>query len=122
MSKIKETAAERRAREAAQACEAQARWEAKRSDRLLKAMAHAANLYVNATVCYLGDELCYQFALSGFDQWEPVHSMEEWNMTAIEEELGRRYQEERRKDHLKEVKAKVLATLTEEEKEALGLI
>ena len=121
MSKIKETAAQRRAREAVQAREAQTRWEAERSDRLLKAMARATALYVSAEVCYFGDKLCYRFALSGFDMWEPVSTLEEWNMTCIEEELERRLKEEQRKDYLKTVKAELMATLTDEQKEALGL-
>ena len=122
MTKIRETAADRRAREAAEAREAQERWEQERPMRLLRAMALANQLYVNAQVCLTNDQLCYQFALSGFERFELVDSLEEWNMICIEEELERRYQEEQRKDHLKQVKADLMRTLTEEQKEALGLI
>jgi hypothetical protein len=121
MTKVKETAAERRAREAAEARASQEKWLAERSDRLLKAMARAAGLYVSAEVRYSEDELYYRFALSGCDKWEPVSTLEEWTMICIEEELERRLKEEQRKEYLKTVKAELMATLTDEQKEALGL-
>ena len=48
MTLTRETAAERRAREAQEAQEAQARWEQERPMRLLRALATANQLYVNA--------------------------------------------------------------------------
>lgn len=122
MAKRKETASERRAREVQESRAADITWEATRCERLLAAMALANSLYVNAAVCYKDQELCYKFALNGFDQWEPVHTMEEWNMVCIEEDLARRVKEEKRKDYLKVVKADLLLTLSDEQKEALGLI
>ena len=122
MTKIPETAQDRRVREAQEARIATAKWNEQKHLRLLRAMALANQLYVNAQVCLENDQLCYQFALSGFERFELVDSLEEWNMIAIEEELERRQIAEQHKARLKEVKADLMRTLTEEQKEALGLI
>ena len=64
-------------------------------------------------MCVANDQLCYQFALSGLEKFEPVDNLEEWMMIAIEEELERRLIAEQRKAHLKTVRADLLRTLTE---------
>lgn len=132
MSKIKETAAERRAREAVEAREAQARWEAERSDRLLRALARAHDLGVDAYVNHRYDNVlyyCFRFpgsahSMSAYAETycDPVSQMMEHQMGYIENDLDVLAQAEVKRRRLDEVRAQTLATLTDEQKEALGLI
>lgn len=127
MSKIKETAAQRRAREAQEAREAQARWEAEKPMRLLQALARARDLSIDAFVSYKYDNvLYYSFTFMGDDQYanvwsDPVAELTEYAMGLIEAELEVVHQAHLRRLRLAEVRAQTLATLTDEQKEALGL-
>lgn len=131
MSKIKETAAERRAREAVQAREAQARWEADKPARLLRALARAHDLGVDAYVNHRYDNVlyyCFRFPSSADSMnayaetyCDPVVELTEWGMHYIENDLDTLALAEVKRLRLAEVRAQTLATLTDEQKEALGL-
>lgn len=100
----------------------QSAWEAKRCERLLRAMALANQLNVPVQVSYKHNQLGYKFDLTGFNQWESVSSMDEWIMDCIDNQLADMLKRQQRKEYLKKVKAELLNTLTDDQKEALGLI
>ena len=125
----KPTAAERRAREAVQAREAQARWEADKPARLLRALARAHDLGVEAYVNHRYDNVlyyCFRFPDSTHAYAEtycdPVVELTEWGMAYIENDLDALALAEVKRRRLAEVRAQTLATLTDEQKQALGLI
>jgi hypothetical protein len=131
-TKTKETAAERRAREAVQAREAQARWEADKPARLLRALARAHDLGVDAYVNHRYDNVlyyCFRFPRSADSNYasydatycDPVVELTEWGMHYIENDLDTLALAEVKRLRLAEVRAQTLATLTDEQKEALGL-
>lgn len=117
----KETAAERRAREAQEAQEAQALWERQKPARLVRAMALATNLAIPAKVYNRGEVLMYRFDFKNSSVGGPVSDMTEWDMFCIEQDLCGASEAIKRERHLREVRAQTLASLTDEQKEALGL-
>lgn len=131
MSKIKETAAERRAREAAVARATQEKWEADKPARLLRALARAHDLGVEAYVNHRYDNVlyyCFRFPDSADSTnayaetyCDPVVELTEYMMVYIENDLDARAQTEAKRRRLAEVRAHTMATLTDEQKEALGL-
>lgn len=131
MSKIKETAAERRAREAQEAREAHTRWEAEKPARLLRALARAHDLGVEAYVNHRYDNVlyyCFRFpgsadSMNAYAETycDPVVELTEYIMGYIENDLDAQAQTEAKRLRLAEVREHTLATLTDEQKEALGL-
>jgi hypothetical protein len=124
MSKPKETAAERRAREAAEARVAQEAWEISKPMRLLQALARAQDLGIEGCrVRHRKDGvLCYEFYFTDYNTYaDPVEELSEWTMQCIENDLQEIQAERHKQQHLREVREKTLATLTDEQKEALGL-
>lgn len=124
MSKTKESAAERRAREAVEARAAQEAWEREKPARLLRALAVATDLDVEGRVYYRAEVLYYSFRFgSYFDDVmvDPVTELSEWVMRMIEQRLGECKAERMRQSHLALVRAQTLAQITDEQKEALGL-
>lgn len=124
MTKTRETAAERRGREAAEARAAQEKWEREKPARLLRAMATATDLNVAAQVFYQGEVLHYAFRFDSFgDDVETgaVSELAEWQMQCIEQRLVELREAELKRVRLQQVRKDVLARLSEEEREALGL-
>lgn len=120
----RETATQRRAREAAEAREAQAAWERDKASRLLQAMAAASDVNVRAQVFYQGVLICYSFSwdTSGYDVLsEPIADLTEWQMQSIEQRLSELREAELKRQRLAQVRAQVLERLSDEEREALGL-
>lgn len=125
MRKIRETAAQRRAREAAEARAALEAWEREKPARLLQALALAYDLNVDARVQHNREgELYYDFHFGdGYEDHygDPVDALSEWIMQMIEQRLQDLQAERNRQERLREVRAQLIATLTDEQKEALGL-
>jgi hypothetical protein len=121
----KETAAQRRAREAAAARAAEERWEREKPARLLRAMATATDLNVEARVYHRYDSvLYYSFRLGshGEDVFsDPVAELGEWTMQNIEQRLGELREAELKRIHMEAVRREVISLLTDEQREALGL-
>lgn len=126
---IKETAIQRRAREAQEARAQEAKWEAEKPMRLLHAIAKAESLGVSALIFYRYDNvLYYEF---DFDQInlpnsltcfsDPVAELSEWTMDSIENQFKLIEETRDRNKRLANLKKEVLARLTEEEREALGV-
>lgn len=122
----RETAAERRAREAQEAREAEARWEEEKPMRLLRALARANDLGIGARVYHRYDNTMYYEFNTSVDYngtWsDPVIELSEYVMSKIENDLDAIQEERKRRQHLAQVKQDVIARLTDEEKQALGLI
>jgi len=133
MSIAKETPAQKRRREREELNRAQQereqRFEAEKSTRLLHALARAERLGVKAQVFYrYEDVLYYEFDFShislpnSMDAFcDTVAELSEWMMDSIENQLKLVEESRKRKEHLLEVRMQVLARLTEEECEALGI-
>ena len=133
MNAIKETATQRRARERQELVRAQQereqKFEAEKSTRLLHALARADRLGVVANVFYrYEDVLIYQFDFSqvnlpnSLDTFcDTVAELSEWMMDSIENQLKLVEEARDRGKRLANLKKEVLARLTDEEREALGL-
>ena len=128
----KETATQRRARERKELVRAQQereqKFEAEKSTRLLHALARADRLGVVANVFYrYEDVLIYQFDFSQVNlpnSWafcDTVAELSEWMMDSIENQLKLVEEARDRGKRLKNIKNEVLARLTDEEREALGI-
>ena len=121
----RETAAERRAREAQEAREADACWEAEKPMRLLEALARAHDLGVEAQVFNRHDNVMYYTFKTCVDYdgnySDTVAELSERIMKCIEDDLDSIAAERKRKMRLEQVKQELLARLSPEEKEALGL-
>lgn len=119
----KETAKQRRERERREALEAERLFEAERADRLMHAMARARNLGVVAYFYHRYDNvLYYSFSFpDGELITDTVVELGSWTMESIERRLADVEREQSRARHLERVKQELLARLTEDEREALGL-
>ena len=125
MTKMRETAAQRRAREAQEAREAQARWNEQKHKRLVQALARAQDLGVDACVYHRNDVMYYKFNtnVEYNGNWcDPVAELMEHVMEYIEQDLEKVAAEQQRTRRLAQVRQDVLSRLSEEEREALGLI
>jgi hypothetical protein len=123
----KETAVERRAREAQEAREAEALWKAQKPTRLLHALARAGQLGVPSRVFYRNDGvLYYAFGDDGTAgmglMCDTVAELGEHTMTIIETSLQDVANEQAHIRRLQTVKAELLERLSDVEKEALGLL
>lgn len=118
----KETATERRAREAQEAREQEQKWEAEKPMRLLRAMARANELGSNiCSVFFKNEELHYSFYFSSHTSYsDRLCELSEYTMDNIEYSLDWIEAERRKEKRLKQLRSEVLSRLTEEEKEALG--
>ena len=129
----KETATQRRAREAAEVRARTEKWEAEKLSRLLHALARAYSLNylgVEAAVTHrYNNVLYYSFKFPAIADGnraypeiycDPVEELSEYVMTLIENDLLeldlRRVKEQR----LNQVRQELLARLSDEEREALG--
>ncbi len=133
MSIAKETPAQKRRREREELeitqRERELRFEAEKPLRLLNALARAERLGVKAQVFYrYEDVLYYEFDFSHISLpnsmetfCDTVAELSEWMMDSIENQLRLVEEARKRKEHLLEVRMQVLARLTEEECEALGI-
>jgi hypothetical protein len=133
MSIAKETPAQKRRREREELeitqRERELRFEAEKPLRLLNALARANKLGVEAGVYYRYDDvLYYDFDFSRVNLpnsletfSDTVAELSEWMMDSIENQLKLVEESRKRKEHLLEVRMQVLARLTEEECEALGI-
>jgi hypothetical protein len=121
----KETAAERRAREAEEVKAREAKWEAEKPMRLLMALARANELNIDAVMCYAGADdhvLYYSFIFGGWNSYsDPYVKLGEGTMECIENELANIAAKRAKERRLRQVKEELLARLTDEEREALGL-
>ena len=122
----KETVAQRRAREAQEANARAEKWEAEKPMRLLRALARANDLEVKASVYNRADNiLYYEFNFGGWELYsDPVVELGESTMDLIDQglfELEAKRAKERRAQRFRQVKEEILARLTDEEREALGL-
>jgi uncharacterized membrane protein YheB (UPF0754 family) len=122
----KETAAQRRAREAQEAQLANQKWEAEKSDRLLRALAWASDLNMLARVYHRYDNIMYyEFA---FDEQihdvyhDPVAELSDHVMTRIESRLQESHQQHVKRMRLAQLREDVISRLSDEELEALGLV
>jgi len=118
----KETAADRRAREAVEAREAQARWEAERPMRLLRVLARANDLGL-FTNLFIDDDIHITITSQDCTYYHHLYLSEltEWQMQALEQDMEDREQEKQRQARLNEIRQDVLNRLTQEEKEALDI-
>jgi hypothetical protein len=119
----KETAADRRAREAVEAREAQARWEAQRPMRLLRVLARANDLGLFTNLYIMDDDIHITITSQDCTYYHHLYLSEltEWQMQALEQDMEDREQEKQRQARLNEIRQDVLNRLTQEEKEALGI-
>ena len=121
----RETAMQRRFREAAEAQEAAEKWASEKYIRLLNALAIAEDLGLNAGVCNRYDNVVYYsfgFDDDGYDIIsDPVLELEEWKMQNIESRLNEIKEEQAKQRRLHAIREEVLAKLTDEEREALGI-
>jgi hypothetical protein len=129
----KETATQRRARERQELVRAQQereqKFEAEKSIRLLHAIARAHHQGVDAQMFYRYDNvLYYDFNFSkinlpnSYDSiCGPVAELSEWMMDSIENQLKLVEEARDRGKRLANLKKEVLARLSDEEREALGV-
>jgi hypothetical protein len=122
----RETATERRAREAAEARAKEEKWEHEKPMRLLNALARAHDLGLKAYVSYRYDNILYYTFCTDHDQihraWcDPVVELSDRAMNSIEAELDEIHRERDRQSYLLTLRAELLSKMTDEEREALGL-
>lgn len=126
----RETATERRAREAAEAQAAAEAWERVKPARLLRAMASATSLikpglaYAARVFLKYEDVMYYEFRLGkGYEDYfcDTVEGLSEYQMVEIERRLEELHEAELKRVRLEKLRQDVLGRLTEEEREALGL-
>lgn len=121
----RETATERRAREAAEARAEIENWEKDKPIRLLRALARAKGLGIDCGVYYRHDNLMmyYEFKFSYHDDAVigRVDEMTEWVMSGIENCLDVVHQDKEKKRRLAQLRAELIANMSDEELEALGL-
>lgn len=120
----KETAKQRRERERQEQLAAEALWEAERPMRLMHAMARARDLGAEAYVYHrYEDVLYYLFDLSEEEGLltDPVVELSEHLMGVIEARLDHIAQQRKRAQHLARIKEDLIARLSDDEREALGL-
>jgi hypothetical protein len=123
MVKMKETYAQRQARLDAEDRLRVEKWEAEKPLRLLKALARANALGVEAFMHNLHDNiLYYSFDFGGCNYYnDPYLDLGESNMCCIETELDVIEATQTKDRRLKAVRQGLLERLSDEEKEALGL-
>ena len=133
MNAIKETATQRRARERQELVRAQQereqKFEAEKSTRLLHALARAHDLGVDAQMFYRYDNvLYYEFNFTRITLpnildmfYGGVAELSEGEMVIIENQLTLVEESRDRSKRLANIKKEVLARLTDEEREALGV-
>jgi hypothetical protein len=133
MNAIKETATQRRARERQELVRAQQereqKFEAEKSTRLLHALARAHDLEVDAQMFYRYDNVLYydfDFSRIGLPNildtfCDTVAELSEGEMVIIENQLTLVEESRDRSKRLANIKKEVLARLTDEEREALGV-
>ena len=105
------------------------KFQAEKSTRLLHAIAKAQSLGVEAHVYYnSSNELYYEFDFSNINLpnsldvfCDPYEELSSWTMDSIENQLQMVHDLKYKKERLNALKKEVLARLTDEEKEALGL-
>jgi hypothetical protein len=121
----RETATERRAREAAETRVKQEKWEQEKPMRLLNALARAHDLGIKAYVTHRYNDVLYYTFHTDDDIFEnygnPVDALAEWTMASIEAELDEVQKRRDRESYLLALRAELLSTMTDEEREALGL-
>jgi carbonic anhydrase/acetyltransferase-like protein (isoleucine patch superfamily) len=122
----KETATQRRAREAQEAQLANQKWEAEKSDRLLRALAWASDLNMLARVYHRYDNIMYyefRFDEQIHDVYhDPVAELSDHMMTLIESRLQESNQQRVKQMRLVQLREDVISRLSDEELEALGLV
>jgi hypothetical protein len=133
MSIAKETLAQKRRREKEELeiaqRERELRFEAEKSTRLLHALARAHDLEVDAQMFYRYDNVLYydfDFSRIGLPNildtfCDTVAELSEGEMVIIENQLTLVEESRDRSKRLANIKKEVLARLTDEEREALGL-
>ena len=119
----RETAAERRAREAVEAREAEVRWEAEKPMRLLRVLVRAQNLGLYTNLSMMGDDINVAITSQDYtsQHYTAMSVLTEWQMQTIEQDMEDREHEKQRQTRLNEIRQGLMGRLTEEEKEALGL-
>jgi len=121
----RETAIERRAREAAETRVKQEKWEQEKPMRLLNALARAHDLGIKAYVTHrYNDVLFYTFHTDNdiFETYgNPVDARAERTMDSIDASLDEIQKKRDRESYLLALRAELLSTMTDEEREALGL-
>ncbi len=125
MTKIRETAAQRRAREAAEAEAAVMAWERQKPALLLRALACATDEGVYAEVFHKGEVLWYSFSFdeSVGDAWKgEVSSLQEWELDAIMQRFAELREAKAKQARMRHLREELISKLTPEEREALGLI
>lgn len=119
---MKETIAERRARQRREENEAAQLFEAAKPMRLLHAIAEATQLGFTANMYFRNDNvLHYYFDLDNDVYSDTYAELSSWLLDSIENKLNQIREERSRKTRLEKVKLELLARLTNEEKEALGI-
>jgi hypothetical protein len=117
----RETATERRAREAAETRVKQEKWEQEKPMRLLNALARAHDLEVKAYVTHRHPAPSILTVVFFETHSNPVDALAEWTMASIEAELDEVQKRRDRQSYLRALRAELLASMTAEEREALGL-
>ena len=125
----KETTKQRREREQLEQEALEQKFKAEKPMRLLHAIARAESLGVKAFIYYRYDDvLYYEFDFSQINLpnsldiiTDPYEELSSWMMDSIENQLHMCYEKKNRAERLKNLKTELLARLTNEEKEALGI-
>ncbi len=125
MTKIRETAAQRREREATEAEAARQDWERRKPAMLLRALACATDMGVHADVFHKSEALCYSFTFE--NGWGDVckgevSGLEEWELESIMQRLCEIREAKAKQERMRSLRDELISRMTPEEREALGLI
>lgn len=124
MSKMRETAAQRREREAVEAEAARKDWERRKPAMLLRALACATDEGVYADVFHKGEVLCYSFT---FDESVgdvckgEVSDLEEWELESIMQRFAELREAKAKQARMRHLREELISRMTPEEREALGV-
>lgn len=120
----KQTAAERRAQVLQKAHDDLVVWNGTKCNRLIWAMARAQMLGLDTILQVKNDGIHIRIQTPDLDTCHDhyLSELNEWEMQCIEQDLSNKEQERARQVRLRQVREQVLSTLTDEQKEALGLL
>lgn len=123
----RETATERRAREAIEAREAMERWQSTKHEQVLKLLARIELLKedggnAKGRVIYKNDVMYLDIEIGEYTHFYlPWEEICQWNISGLNDELNNEWSvlNQRKKEEI--LRREALKKLTEEEKEVLGL-
>lgn len=119
----RETATERRNRLFAEDRAKEEKWKQEKPMRLLEAMARAQDLDIDSAVFHRHDVMYFSFTFDVTDHATVgrVDELTEWTMLNIEYRLKEIQDEKEKQRRLAQLRAELIARMTPDEREALGL-